>query len=143
MHKNYDIAVFKTPLGWGGVAATGRGISRVVLPKKDKKSVERELESSELRAWSEGNTSGGMQVLLKKSMLILQKYFSGERVPFDLPLDLRYYTRFQQSVWKAAAGIPYGGTRSYAWVAKRIRRPRAARAVGQAMGANPVPIIIP
>jgi O-6-methylguanine DNA methyltransferase len=56
---------------------------------------------------------------------------------------MRYYTAFQQAVWKAASGIPYGETRSYAWVAKRIRKPRAARAVGQALGANPVPIIIP
>jgi O6-methylguanine-DNA--protein-cysteine methyltransferase len=80
---------------------------------------------------------------VKRAVMLLQRYFTGERVSFDLPLDLRYYTRFQQAVWKAAAEIPYGGTRSYAWIAKRIRKPLAARAVGQAMGANPVPIIIP
>ncbi len=56
---------------------------------------------------------------------------------------MRYYTQFQKAVWRATAGIPYGETRSYAWVAKRIGNPRAVRAVGQALGANPVPIIIP
>jgi methylated-DNA-[protein]-cysteine S-methyltransferase len=56
---------------------------------------------------------------------------------------MRYHTAFQRAVWKAAAKIPHGGTRSYAWIAKSIRNPKAARAVGQAMGANPVPIIIP
>ncbi len=56
---------------------------------------------------------------------------------------MRYYTAFQQAVWKASAKIPYGETRSYAWVAKRVRNQKAARAVGKAMGANPIPIIIP
>lgn len=74
---------------------------------------------------------------------LLKHYLSGKSVSFDLPLDLRYYTAFQQAVWKAAAEIPIGETRSYAWVAKRIRKPGAARATGQALGANPVPIIIP
>jgi methylated-DNA-[protein]-cysteine S-methyltransferase len=64
-------------------------------------------------------------------------------VSFDLPLDLRYYTPFQRAVWRAAATIPYGETRSYAWIAKKIGKPKAARAVGQALGANPVPILIP
>ena len=73
----------------------------------------------------------------------MRQYFSGRLVSFDLPLDLSYYTPFQRAVWKAAASIPYGETRSYAWIAKRIGRPKAARAVGQAMGANPVPILIP
>jgi O-6-methylguanine DNA methyltransferase len=81
--------------------------------------------------------------MLKKAVKLLQDYFSGGRVAFDLPLDLRYYTPFQQAVWRAAAEIPYGETRSYAWIAKRIRNPRAVRAVGQALGANPIPIIIP
>jgi O6-methylguanine-DNA--protein-cysteine methyltransferase len=71
------------------------------------------------------------------------QYFSRERALFDLPVDMRYHTAFQQAVWKATAEIPHGETRSYAWVAKRIRKPGAARAVGQALGANPVPIIIP
>jgi O-6-methylguanine DNA methyltransferase len=74
---------------------------------------------------------------------LLSAYFSGEAVLFDLPLDLRYYTAFQQAVWNAAAGVPYGETRSYSWIARRIGRPRAARAAGQALGANPVPVLIP
>jgi O6-methylguanine-DNA--protein-cysteine methyltransferase len=81
--------------------------------------------------------------MLERTIKILQKYFSGEPVSFDLPLDMRYYTAFQQAVWKAASRIPYGETRSYGWVAKRIKNPGAVRAVGQALGANPVPIIIP
>jgi methylated-DNA-[protein]-cysteine S-methyltransferase len=128
------------------------GICRLVLPKKDKKAVEWELHGSESgippietfegRPRSEGNTFGHATVL-GKSVKLLQRYFSGARVLFDLPLDMRYYTAFQQAVWQAAMVIPYGETRPYAWIAKRIRNPKAARAVGRAMGANPVPIIIP
>jgi methylated-DNA-[protein]-cysteine S-methyltransferase len=81
--------------------------------------------------------------MLERTAKLLGTYFAGEPVLFDLPLDMRYYTAFQQAVWKAASGIPYGEMRSYAWIAKRIKNPRAVRAVGQALGANPVPIIIP
>ena len=52
-------------------------------------------------------------------------------------------TAFQRSVWKAISSIPRGETRSYAWVARKAGRPRAARAAANACGANPVPIIIP
>ena len=128
--------IFKTPLGWAGVAVSEQGISRIVLPKRGEKAVARELEGEEMR-------SGADSAVLKKAVRLLQKYFSGESVSFDLPLDLRYHTPFQQAVWKAAAQIPSGETRSYAWIAKRIRNPRSVRAVGQALGANPVPILIP
>ena len=132
-------AVFRTPLGWVGVAATEQGICRVVLPKNDKEAVLRELGDEIAEAASNPVAAP----LLAKAVRILKHYFSGESLSFDVPLDLRYYTPFQQAVWKAAAAVPVGETQSYAWIAKRIRNPKAARAVGQALGANPVPIFIP
>ncbi|UCF10605.1 MAG: methylated-DNA--[protein]-cysteine S-methyltransferase [Candidatus Bipolaricaulota bacterium] len=72
----------------------------------------------------------------------LHDYLEGERRAFDLALDLRG-TEFQRAVWDALRGIPYGETRAYGDVAKGIGRPRAARAVGQALASNPVPIIVP
>jgi len=72
----------------------------------------------------------------------LGEYFSGARREFDLPLDTRG-TPFQEAVWAEVARIPYGTTTTYGEVARRIGRPRAARAVGGANGANPLPIIIP
>ena len=59
------------------------------------------------------------------------------------PLDLQLGTPFQQSVWLALQSIPYGKTRSYGEIAKKIRKPKAVRAVGGACGANPIPLIIP
>ena len=70
-------------------------------------------------------------------------YFNGHKTTFPDKLDLSGATPFQREVWQATRLIPYGATRSYAWVANQIRRPRAVRAVGQALGRNPLPVIVP
>ena len=134
--------IFHTPLGWVGVAATARGICRIVLPKKNRNAVGKDLNCDEYGVRSQEKFAQTPAILIK-TVKLLARYFSGECVSFDLPFDLRYYTPFQRAVWRATAEIPCCETRSYAWIAKRIRKPRAARAVGQALGANPVPIIIP
>ena len=72
----------------------------------------------------------------------LEEYFCGCRTAFDLPLKLSG-TKFQQTVWKKLAEIPYGTTISYAELAARIENRRAFRAVGNACGKNPICIIIP
>ena len=72
----------------------------------------------------------------------LEEYFAGERREFDLPLKLTG-TEFQVQVLQELQRIPYGETRSYSAIAKRIGRPNAVRAVGAANGRNPIPIVIP
>ncbi|MHB1712038.1 MAG: methylated-DNA--[protein]-cysteine S-methyltransferase [Acidimicrobiales bacterium] len=72
----------------------------------------------------------------------LGEYFAGARQSFDLVLELRG-TEFQQRVWRALAGIGYGTTISYAELARRVGRPKAYRAAGQANGRNPLAIILP
>ncbi len=79
---------------------------------------------------------------LAPALTQLREYFSGTRHEFDLPLDVRG-TPFQRTVWDQVARIPYGTTTTYGEIARRIERPKAARAVGGANGANPLPIIIP
>ena len=73
----------------------------------------------------------------------LQAYARGRCVPWRVPLALTTGTPVQRKVWRALRAIPHGKTRSYTWVARKIGRPRAVRAVGAACGANPVPIVIP
>jgi len=80
--------------------------------------------------------------VLSRARRQLAEYFAGERTRFDLPLRSRG-TPFQQRVWAALAGIPYGQTRSYAEVAAAVEHPRAVRAVGAANGRNPLPIVVP
>lgn len=72
----------------------------------------------------------------------LGEYFAGKRKTFSVALDMRG-TRFQKDVWEALLAIPFGETRSYADLAKRLRNPQATRAVGAANGRNPISIIVP
>jgi len=72
----------------------------------------------------------------------LAEYFAGRRHDFDLELALQG-TEFLVAVWRELQRVPFGATISYAELAKRIGRPRAVRAVGQANGANKVPIVVP
>ncbi len=73
----------------------------------------------------------------------IESYFNGERVNFPDRLDLSWASPFQKRVWETTQSIPYGETRAYAWVAGKVGILKAARAVGQALARNPLPIIIP
>jgi methylated-DNA-[protein]-cysteine S-methyltransferase len=79
---------------------------------------------------------------LDPALTQLREYFSRIRRQFDLSLDV-HGTAFQQAVWAELVHIPYGATTTYGEIARRIGRPRAARAVGAAVGANPLSILIP
>jgi methylated-DNA-[protein]-cysteine S-methyltransferase len=72
----------------------------------------------------------------------LKSYFAGEPVSFTQKLDLRG-TEFQKTVWRELLKIPYGNVRSYKWLAAQAGNPNAARAVGNALGGNKIPVIIP
>lgn len=78
----------------------------------------------------------------KDLVKLLKRYLNGERIKIDIPFDLKG-TPFEKKVWKALLRIPYGKTKSYGEIAKEIGLPNGARAVGNACGKNPIPIIIP
>lgn len=80
--------------------------------------------------------------VLKSAVKQLKAYFSGKNVEFDLPLR-PVGTEFQEQVWKALRSIGYGKTVSYSDIANKIKRPKAVRAVGAAIGKNPLSIMIP
>jgi methylated-DNA-[protein]-cysteine S-methyltransferase len=73
----------------------------------------------------------------------LAEYFTGKRREFDLPLHYERGTGFQRAVWDELCAIPYGETGTYGEIATGLGRPGAARAVGGACGANPLPIVVP
>ncbi|MDD2924299.1 methylated-DNA--[protein]-cysteine S-methyltransferase [Rhodoferax sp.] len=83
------------------------------------------------------------QPVLLRAIEQLTQYFAGQRRAFDLPLDLSCGTVFQQSVWRALQGIAPGSTCSYGALSAQIGRPAAVRAVGAAVGRNPLSIIVP
>jgi methylated-DNA-[protein]-cysteine S-methyltransferase len=80
--------------------------------------------------------------VLKDTATQLEEYFAGERTEFDIPMELDG-TEFQRQVWRELSRIPYAETISYGELARRVGRPKGPRAVGQANGRNPIPIIVP
>jgi len=73
----------------------------------------------------------------------LREYFEVGREEFMQTIGFTKGTDFDRKVWLALKEIPYGETRTYKWLAERVRRPTACRAVGQALSRNPIPIILP
>lgn len=124
-------ARFAGPLGRMLLAATPRGIAGVWF--------EDQRHHPDTRGWREEPG----HPLLRDAMAQLEDYFAGRRRAFDLPLDLQSGTAFQQSVWQALCTIPAGATTSYRAIGERLGRPSASRAVGAAVGRNPVSIVVP
>ena len=90
-----------------------------------------------------GADSAAARRLAARARAELAEYLAGRRTFFSVPVDLGGLPPFQRRVLAAARRIPFGATVSYAELARRIGRPRAARAVGNALGANPVPVLVP
>ena len=83
---------------------------------------------------------GKAPLLLKKE---LKEYFESGREEFTQKIVFMSATEFEKAVWNALTEIPYGETRTYKWLAEKIGKPNACRAVGQALSRNPMPVIIP
>ena len=130
--------VFHSPWGWMGIAESPKGIQAIVLPKRSKQAVE-----FDLRAQSNGPVQQGVSVRLEAARQQLLDYLAGRRNTFDVPLDLSQGTSFQRKVWRTLQRVPYGKLRSYQWIALRVGGRHYARAVGNAVGANPLPIVVP
>jgi len=81
--------------------------------------------------------------ILRNAVKQLTAYFAGQQKHFDLPLDITAGSHFQQAVWQALLAIPHGSTTNYGALSTHIGRPRAVRAVGGAIGRNPLSIIVP
>ena len=146
---------FKTPWGWMGIAASAKGaragVCRIVLPRVSRRAVEMELSRTFVQgpASLNGRPPHGdarrknKTMVLKEARAQLVGFLEGRRRELDFPIDLSGGSAFQRQVWRAILRIPYGRVRSYKWVALRVGGTRYARAVGHALGANPVPIVIP
>ena len=126
---------FNTDMGWVGILSSEKGIRKTTLPQTSAQKVQQMLGNLNDATWAPRSFDSLIQRF--------QIYFSGYRVTFPDQLDLSGTTTFQRKVWEITRIIPYGETRSYTWVAEQIGQPRAMRAAGQALGKNPLPIIIP
>jgi methylated-DNA-[protein]-cysteine S-methyltransferase len=124
-------ARWQSPLGPMIVAATARGLAGVWF--------EGQRHLPDHSNWPEQAD----HPVLRQAQVQLAEYFAGDRSSFDLPLDLQGGTAFQRSVWDALLAIPRGGTTSYGILSRSIGQPAAVRAVGAAVGRNPLSIVVP
>jgi len=118
-----------TPIGELVLVASESGLREIRLPLPERRPPSAAQDSRE-------------HPILDEAVRQLGEYFRGERTGFDLPLDVQG-SPFQREVWESLRSIPYGATDTYGGLATRVGRPGAARAVGGANGANPLPIVVP
>ncbi len=125
------MARFETVIGPLYVAWNGRGV--------------RAVESAEFATSHAARTGRPVfpaDALPEKLARAIDKRLAGDR-RVRIDLDLRGHSAFEQDVWRKALDIPRGEVRPYGWIANEIGRPKAVRAVGTALGHNPVPLIVP
>jgi methylated-DNA-[protein]-cysteine S-methyltransferase len=130
------LALIETRLGWLGIAFSERGLAGVQLPRATRAQTLAQLK----RAFPNATLIDTAPAPMARE---LREYAAGKRRAFTIPLDWSAMTPFQRAVLRATNAIPCGETRTYAWVAQRIGKPRAARAVGRALATNPLPIVLP
>jgi methylated-DNA-[protein]-cysteine S-methyltransferase len=125
-----------TPLGTLLLAATDRGLCRIVYDAEPEQELELLGRAFGLRVL---RSSLPVDVARRQ----LDEYFEGKRQEFDLSLDLQLLADFNRRVLGELARVPYGEVVTYGQLAARAARPRAARAVGTVMNRNPLPIVLP
>ena len=129
-------AIFETDTGQMGILGSAQGLLRTTLPQRSTQQVRRLLGDRI-------NYATRSPHLFKDLTERLRIYLGGGKTTFPDRLDLFQATTFQRQVWETTRLIPYGETRSYTWVAGQSGKPGSARAVGQALAKNPLPIIVP
>lgn len=131
-----NLTLVETKIGWIGLAWSTRGLVSLQLPRASRAAALRDLQREHPKGVWRDRAPAEM-------LRELREYAVGRCSKFTIPLDWSSIKPFQRAVLKAASTIPFGETRSYGWIAQKIGKPRASRAVGQALGANPIPIILP
>ncbi|TMD03784.1 MAG: methylated-DNA--[protein]-cysteine S-methyltransferase [Chloroflexi bacterium] len=130
-------AMVDSPFGPLLVAASTRGLLRLAYPDEPVEALMAQLAEEVSPRILEA--PGRLDPLRRQ----LDEYFAGSRRRFEFPIDWRLVHGFGRDVLRVTAHIPYGKVSTYGDVAVRTGRPKASRAVGNALGANPMPIVIP
>jgi methylated-DNA-[protein]-cysteine S-methyltransferase len=131
--------LFETAAGRVGLAWSERGLTRLQLPESSRAATEKRL-----RGRSSETHAAEPPPKVKKAIEALERYFGGKSVDLSpLALDLTGVGEFHRRIYEATRRIGWGETTTYGELARQVGTPGAARAVGQAMGRNPIPIIVP
>lgn len=130
------MVVTDTQMGWAGVALTPTGIRHATLFHRTRNAATGELAACGAREQFDDRA--------EEIARLLRGYAAGEAADIEtFPVDLPPCSEFQRQTWLALREIPRGQTRSYGWLAQRVGRPAAPRAIGALVGSNPIPLWLP
>ena len=129
--RNLRTTHIDTQLGGVVLAATDKGLAGLWF--------DAQKHLPDMTGWQ----TDDVHPVLRAAAAQLLDFLAGRRATFDVPLDLSHGTDFQRAVWQALREIPAGATTSYGALSVRVGRPTAVRAVGAAVGRNPVSVIVP
>ena len=127
--SEYTYATIDSPIGRLELVSNGEALTRLSIDGSD-------------YPLQHGGRPGSPDKVIEQATGELDEYFAGKRTEFEAPIAL-VGTEFQQAIWLALLGVPFGQTATYGELAAAAGYPKAARAVGGAVGANPVAIIVP
>ncbi|MFO7904557.1 MAG: methylated-DNA--[protein]-cysteine S-methyltransferase [Pirellulaceae bacterium] len=135
--SNLVTTTFPSELGWMAVLWRGAAVARLTFGHR---SASAAWQSLELQSAGSEPLTGQMAELVAR----LRRFARGRPEDFrEVPLEWGGRSEFQRAVWRQCRQIPFGQVLTYAKLAKRLGSPRSARAVGNAMAANPIPLIVP
>jgi len=133
-------ALFDTPIGTCGIAWSGRGIAGLQLPEPTAAATRARVK----RRWPSAVEAEAVPAGVQRALDRVRTLLSGDAVDLaDIPLDLEAAPEFHRRVYEVARTIPPGRTMTYGEIARRLGVPHESREVGQALGRNPVAIIVP
>jgi len=138
MSVRFSTCVVASPLGDLRLHADDEGLVAVVFPSQMR-----------LPAWLGGASAAGLPSVARRTPVLsaaareLDAYFAGKLRRFSMPLSVPRGTPFQREVWNALRKLPFGATTSYQRLAEKLGRPTSARAVGAAIGRNPLLLVVP
>lgn len=135
--------LFETPLGWMGIAWSDQGVTRVLTPQRNREDCERRLTrfaNDETRFVD----ATALPQDIADAVTLLTRYAAGEAIDFSsVKVDLEGIEQFRLDIYDAARKLKFGETVTYGQLATAAGHPGEARDTGQALGANPVPIVVP
>ena len=135
-NEHLTAVIAETEMGWAGVALSRAGIRYATLFHRTRAAVSGELAAFGAEEQPDPRTEQVAE--------LLRAYARGDEASLDdYPVDLPRCSPAQREIWLALREIPRGETRSYGWLARRVGRPSAARAIGAAVGSNPIPLWLP
>ncbi|MEV0264392.1 methylated-DNA--[protein]-cysteine S-methyltransferase [Streptomyces sp. NPDC050617] len=142
--RSWSWRTLETPIGTLGLAVTAEGLLRVVFDAGETRAARAVEELTRRLGTGPDAPTGAARELPAETERQLGAYFDGRLRAFTVPLDWSLTTGFNRRVLRAlAAHVPYGTVVGYQDLARRVGEPGAARAVGTAMGANPLPVVVP